>query len=185
MKAFVCIRIDNITQINTEQITQENLRLHYGTGINITEKNSQGDKKSKYRIGVQTNLGDIEKSLWIELVEQLIEKQNDQELFKKIFEWEKDNNYIQSKTKKDIYVDALEVYTYRLYDNKKWWDYVRFNMKYRPEILDDPSLMRVHLDCCGRYSNLPKEQVQHNHEAPDTIPCPYCNKGTSFMIKDN
>ena len=132
-----CIRekIDSITQIEPKQITRDNLRLHYGTGQEIVTKNSQGNKTSQYRSGVQTNLGDIEQSVWMELVQILIEQENDQEIFEQLLEWEKDNNHIEARTKNDFLREAMQSYTYRIYDNKAWWDYVRFNIKYRPEIL--------------------------------------------------
>ena len=181
MSEFIRVKIDNITQIDPTQITRENLRIMYGTGQEIAFKNSQGNKVSNYRVGVQTALGDIEVSLWMELVQKLIEQENDQVIFECLLEWEKDNNHIGASTKHDILREAMQSYTYRIYDNKAWWDYVRFNMKYRPEILEnDAELILVHLTCCGRECRIPQEQVHHNHEAPDTVPCPYCNKGTVF-----
>ena len=183
-----CIRekIDSITQIEPKQITRDNLRLHYGTGQEIVTKNSQGNKTSQYRSGVQTNLGDIEQSVWMELVQKLIEQENDQEIFEQLLEWEKDNNHKEARTKNDFLREAMQSYTYRIYDNKAWWDYVRFNMKYRPESLEnDPDLLYVRLACCKRVSRLPKEQVRQHHEEPDTVPCPYCNKGTVFWVIEN
>ena len=181
MRGFIREKIDSITQIEPKQITRDNLRLHYGTGQEIVTKNSQGNKTSQHRSGVQTNLGDIEQSIWMELVQKLIEQEHDQEIFEQLLEWEKDNNHIGARTKHDILREAMQSYTYRIYDNKAWWDYVRFNMKYRPEILEnDAELMLVYLTCCGRECRIPKEQVHHNHEAPDTVPCLYCNKGTVF-----
>ena len=153
----------------------------YGTGQEISSKNSQGNKVSHYRTGVETVLGDIEVSLWEELVQKLIEKENDQEIFGQLFEWEKAENNIPSKTSNDLLREAMQSYTYRIYDDKGWWDYVRFNMKYRPDILEnDPDLMHVRLACCDRTSRIPKEQIRHYHEEPITVPCPYCNRATLF-----
>ena len=178
MRRFIREKIDSITQINAAQITRENLRYMYGTGQEIASKNSQGNKVSHYRTGVQTAMGDMEVSLWMELVQKLIEQENDQEIFEQLLEWEKDNN-IGARTKHDILREAMQSYTYRIYDNKAWWDYVRFNMKYRSESL------YVRLACCKRVSRLPKEQVRQHHEEPDTVPCPYCNKGTVFWVIEN
>ena len=181
MTQFKREKIDSITQIDPTQITRDNLRYMYGTGQVISSKNSQGNKVSHYRTGVETALGDIEVSLWMELVQKLIEKENDQEIFGQLLEWAKAENNIPSKTSNDLLRDAMQSYTYRIYDNKGWWDYVRFNMKYRPEILEnDPDLMYVRLACCDRTSRIPKEQIRHFHEEPDTVPCPYCNRATLF-----
>lgn len=183
MTQFKREKIDSITQIDSTQITRESLRFMYGTGQAFTFKNSQGHKISRYRVGVQTVLGDIEVSLWTELVKKLIEQKNDQEIFRQLLEWEKAHNYIDSKTDADLLYDTLKCYTHRIYDNKAWWDYVRFNFKYRPEILEnDSDLLLVRLACCGRECRIPKEQKQHNYEAPDTVPCPYCNRSTMFSL---
>ncbi len=186
MRGFIREKIDSIAQIDSALITRENLRYMYGTGQGIVSKNSQGNKVSHYRIGVETALGDMEVSLWMELVQKLIEKENDQEIFGQLFEWEKADNCIPSKTSNDLLREAMQFYTYRIYDDKGWWDYVRFNMKYRPEILEnDPDLMYVRLACCDRTSRIPKEQIHHIHDEPDTVPCPYCNKGTVFLVIEN
>ena len=186
MSEFIREKIDNITQIDPTRITRENLRFMYGTGQGISFKNSQGNKVSNYRVGVQTALGDMEVSLWMELVQKLVEQESDQEIFAQLLEWEKDNNHIGSKTKNDLLREAMKSYTYRIYDNKAWWDYVRFNLKYRPDVLEnDSTLTLVHLACCGSVCRVPLEQRQYNHEAPDTIPCPFCNRYTVFSIIQN
>lgn len=183
MVQFKREKIDNITQIDPSQITRENLILMYGTGQGFSCKNSQGNNVSHYRVGVQTVLGDIEVSLWMDLVQKLIEQENDQGIFEQLLEWEKDNNHIGSMTKNNLLREAMQSYVYRIYDNKAWWDYVRFNMKYRPQILEnDPDLLLVRLACCDRECRIPREQIRHNYESPDTVPCPYCNKGTTFML---
>ena len=102
MTQFKREKIDTITQIDSTQITVENLRYMYGTGQEIASKNSQGYKVSQYRNGVETALGDIEVSLGMELVQKLIEKENDQEIFEQLLEWETDNNHIESNTKNDM-----------------------------------------------------------------------------------
>ena len=181
MKNLIREKIDNITQLDVSQLTDENLRCHYETGLNIMTKNSQGHKASWYRKGVHTNLGDIEKSLWIELVKQLIERENDQSLFDMLLEWEKAANHIHSMTEKDFVYEALKAYACRIYDNKAWFDYVRFNRKYRPAILDnDSTLIPVCFDCCGCEDRIPREQIKHNYETSYMVPCPFCNKYTTF-----
>lgn len=45
-----------------DTVTFEQLRHRYGTGRSFTIKNSQGDKKTYYRHGVMTEIGDIEES---------------------------------------------------------------------------------------------------------------------------
>ena len=61
MLSFKTIRIDNISQVSDEDISHENLEYMHGTGIAIsTGRDRMGEKKYRYRHGVQTALGDIE-----------------------------------------------------------------------------------------------------------------------------
>lgn len=49
-------------------------------------------------------------------------------------EWVKDTNTVQSIMEKDLYKETLEIYMMGFADDKKWWDYIQFNRKYRPEL---------------------------------------------------
>lgn len=68
-------------------------------------------------------------------------------------------------------------------DNKVWWDYIRFNTKYYPEKLEDPTLITVIPECCNVSCKVPPEQIREWH-GEKTIPCPICNKGSLFEIVD-
>ena len=74
------IRIDDASQIPESDVTHENLKIMYGTGISMYSKNQRGDRVGYYRTGVQTRLGDIEISAWIKLAEKFIEKENGREV---------------------------------------------------------------------------------------------------------
>ncbi len=182
MSSYNSDRIDSISAIPDEKITHENLRYMYGTGIAIKDDSSRQEKKYRYRHGIQTAMGDIEKSVWIALVNKLIDMENGRELYNQLFEWEKDTCTLHSFTNEDIMISALRGYVSLICDNKGWWDYIRFNMKYRPYKLDDPELMTVITECCKKPCKVAKEQITHWHGGPDTIPCPYCNKGSEFTV---
>lgn len=52
-------RINTISEINTADITFQNFRWKYGTGVE-TSTGKGANKKVSYRNGVMTDLGDIE-----------------------------------------------------------------------------------------------------------------------------
>lgn len=108
------------------------LRKHYGTGQAYLIS-SNPEKKYGYRHGIQCNIGDIEEAEWQRLVEDLIKRSGEQELFSHILEWEK--LYGFSRDAKEMKQIALELHAARIFDDTEWCDYIAFNEKYRPEVL--------------------------------------------------
>lgn len=175
-------RIDNITQVNLEKLTRDNINYKYGTGVAINTSDNRYEKKYRYRHGIQTELGDIEKSLWIELVKRLIIRENGQVLYRHIHQWISDTYHYRDWTAEDVTLEALKQYVSGIYDDKSSWDYIRFNSKYRPELLDDTELLEVVTECCNTPCRVAKEQIHRWYESPPTVPCPLCNKGSQFII---
>lgn len=186
--SFSLNRIDNVAQIDKSLISHENIRYMHGTGvaINLEDSKRTGEKRYKYRHGIQTKLGDIEVSVWKELVYMLIKQQGDEEFYKQILEYETEHNRFNVVDKEDIEKEALRSYAMRLYDDKSAWDYIRFNARYRPHLLDDPTLLTVIPDCCWQVCKVAPERITHKWDNPNekVIPCPYCDKSTTFTIVD-
>lgn len=175
-------RIDNINNVDRSMVTHESLTPHYGTGQAIRLPDRHFEKRYKYRNGVQTDIGDIEESVWIELAKWLVEKEHAEEHFAHILEWKKEFNYVEAKTPAQLYKEALECFIRRLPDSKSWWDYIRFNARYRPSLLDDPTLLTVRVDCCGKECKVAAEQIEKRFEAEPVVPCPLCNRASTFKI---
>ena len=70
---------------------------------------------------------------------KLIEKENGQQLYEHLLEWEKAENTVINRDAEDMIMSALRDYVSQMNDNKVWWDYIRFNAKYYPEKLEDPT----------------------------------------------
>lgn len=112
-------------------LTFEKVSLKYGTGRSNTFNTPNG-KKTSYRHGVMTEIGDIEVSVWMQIVEYLIRKANEIELYNNLLEWVTDTmKWSESEAERRKY--ALELHAARIFDNPKWVDYIAFNKKYRPE----------------------------------------------------
>lgn len=127
--------IDNFSELESvkDSVTIVQVQLKYGTGRSNTITTSQG-KKCFYRNGVMTEIGDIKESVWVQLIEYLIQRDNETELFNQLLEWLKDN-YHWPKGDDERRRYALELHAARIFDRTEWVDYIAFNKKYRPEIL--------------------------------------------------
>ena len=67
------ITIDNLEHI-PESATFQDLRYLHGTGRSKTSIGAYGRKHSDYRFGAQTEIGDIEISVWEAAMHRLIQK---------------------------------------------------------------------------------------------------------------
>lgn len=128
------ILIDRMEDINLDEIAFSSVRKMYGTGRAFTFKNSQGDKKTRYRNGCMTAIGDIEKSVWQQVVRELILRENETELFRNLKRWLKDSKMI-FRDENELEDYALDLHAARIFDRPEWVGYVDFNTKFRPEIL--------------------------------------------------
>ena len=64
-----------------EELNSVDLIIHYHTGRSVYLGGSGKNKQFGYRTGVQTNLGDIEISEWLNVVKQLIEFRGETERY--------------------------------------------------------------------------------------------------------
>lgn len=127
--------INNESEINIPGLTFDKLKKEYGTGRSYVISGSGRDRKTGYRSGVMTELGDIEDSLWERLVYDLIARSGEQSLYENLLTWCKENIYfLRSDFERKRYV--LELHAARIFDNEKWLDYIGFNKRYRPDKLN-------------------------------------------------
>lgn len=111
--------------------TFNDLRLHFRTGRSILISGSGRDKKYSYRHGVMCNLGDMEESEWVQQVDALIRRSNEEELYRNLLHWCRDHNFAR-ESENELRFRAYELHVARIFDDKRWVDYVPFNNKYRP-----------------------------------------------------
>ena len=113
-----------------DSLAFQDLRVHFFTGKAVLLSGSGKDKKYTYRSGVMTDVGDIELSLWRELVHGLIENAHEQVLYEQLLKWVKDCCPFQH-TRVEIETYALELHASRIFDNPQWTAYDVFNQQYR------------------------------------------------------
>ncbi len=124
--------IDTLEALEKENVTFETLDWMHGTGRS-SKKGYGIHKKDVYRFGVATKIGDVERSVWYEAARRLIERRGEMELYNWLCEWLKDNGYYSCQDKAEREQYALQLHVCRIFDDKDWVDYERFNLKYRPE----------------------------------------------------
>ena len=125
--------IDNRSDLPKE-LNYEALRFHTYTGRAFVMSCRNHEKKYGYRHGVETPIGDVEKSLWGELMKELITQNGDSMLFEQLFEWYQ-NCPLAGRTKLEREQYVLRCFSHKLFDDENWADFVPFNQKYRPNIL--------------------------------------------------
>ncbi len=128
-------RIDNLAQLKIpiEQLTFADIRYMYGTGMAISLDREYKGKNYRYRKGVMTRIGDIEMGVWLEITRKVIQQANEEELYQQLLEWTRETLTWTPDNGFEVY--ALELHSYRLFDNPEWVDYVAFNTRYRPTYL--------------------------------------------------
>ncbi len=119
-----------------DNLSYEDIRVHFGTGQFVRDHSSQDKKAGHYRNGMMTKVGDIEQSQWIEVAERLIHEKGDWEMFLKLKTWYKTTTAF-FRNEKELHVYSLECFVAGIHNSSEWVDYVDFNKKYRPELLSD------------------------------------------------
>lgn len=79
-----------LAQIDTmEQMppgyTLEQLQLEYLTGKSIITKGRNGEREHKYRNGIQTCIGDIEESLWYDLISKIAQERGEADVLEQLY----------------------------------------------------------------------------------------------------
>ena len=136
-----------------EHLSFSDLKVLYFTGRSILISDTGQGKRYQYRTGCMTVLGDLEISEWREMITELIAYHKEQELQKQLYEW-------CAEYKSEITDYALECHAARLFDDPHWVDFIPFNQKYRPGILETAELTLAKTACCGTVHQLTVPQYQ-------------------------
>lgn len=166
-----------------ETLTYEDVNFKNGTGSDVStyKVGSDGRKhrdKFIYRLGVQTNVGDIREDAWLQLTERMIYREYEGWLLDSLDEWYSEHGWqVHIKTyqnnrdkKADIHKSALHAVISRLYDNEGWVDYIPFNKKYRPSALEGKVFLNIIPSCCNKPGQV---SPKVNHYG-GRYPCPHC-----------
>ena len=159
--------------------TFEDLRMHYHTGRSYLISGTGRDRKYGYRHGVKCNLGDLEESDWIQKVKELIQRSGEELLYEQLLEWSREHNFAK-ESEKELRIRALELHAYRIFDNEGWVDYLAFNRKYRPEVIDPSRLRLIRTVCCNKPAQTTVKLVEEIYD--NRTCCPICGRWSFFEI---
>lgn len=172
--------IDSIEKIDVSALTFTDICKQYGTGRAYAVM-SRGEKQSRYRNGVATNIGNILESVWCEIVRQMIRLHGEEELFGQLYEWYRADD-IPGRTKAETEKEVFALHTARIFDDPAWVDYLPFNRKYRPEVLAEAEVVTVMTDCCRKEGSITREVYENRYN--NTVPCPHCGRYSTFCIAE-
>ena len=120
--------IDNISGIPAD-VTCRDLRVPYRTGRAVRLSGPGRDKEYTYRVGVQTDLGDIELPIWQEAMQRLIHASGEDELQQALLAYVKDH-ICWWHTQAERLQESLELHACRTFEDPRWTDYDLFYQGY-------------------------------------------------------
>ena len=91
-------QINSLSEIDMEHLSFEDIRWRYGV-LHPTSTGAGRDKQYSAWIGVQTSLGEIEKGVWYQAAEALIQKAGEQKLLEALTDWESRHNYAKDSAR--------------------------------------------------------------------------------------
>lgn len=154
------------------------LKVRYFTGRSILISDTGQGKRYQYRNGCMTALGDLEISEWREMITELIAYRSEQELQQQLYEWCAEHTpWLHGKSEITDY--ALECHAARLFDDPLWTDYIPFNRKYRPNVLDSAELIWAKTACCGTAQQF--TVPQYRKICGQSFFCRTCNEWTTLI----
>ncbi len=174
-------RIRDLREIDFSKLEFEDLRWQYGV-FQSTSTGSGREKRHGSWIGVKTRLGEIEVKVWCQAAEKLIREKGEQELLGYLIQWCSELNFLKESADR-IRKRALQLHVDRIFDNPRWVDFVPFNRRYRPDVLNTAHLVTVVNECCQKPGVVTQEQIDAACEG--AIACPCCGRGSHFEATDS
>ena len=170
-------QINSLSGIDIRSLGIEDIRFMYGTGI--SEPDGFGrQKKRSLRNGVQTQIGDIREDLWYQLAEQVIGLHGETWLLEALEVWCREEMHYP-RYGFDLHKEALELHSHRIFDSEGWIDYIAFNRRFRPEVVEGRRFPRIRVGCCDREIS---EATEEMLERRDVAPCPKCGAFRSYEV---
>lgn len=162
------------------EITFADLRVHFGTGRAYTVSGKGRDRVLGYRSGMQCNLGDIEVHEWNAMVKELIVQSGEQELYEQLYTHMKEHNYTKA-TKPELEQHVLELHAARIFDDPLWVDFIPFNKRFRPQVLQTVRLVWVKNACCRKAGQV-TQAILDSQTNQGKVCCPHCGRWSEYEI---
>lgn len=168
-------------------LTYRQLACRHCTGRAVQLRGDGIHKEYAYRNGVVTAIGDIEENQWMSLVKCLVrEKYEEERLYGQVLEYIS-GRIPWARTGAEREFQALEMMADRLFDNENWVDYLYFNRKYRPEVLQAVQTVKILPECCKHEGEIIKARFDQDNRTESEKKelasfCPWCGKWTRIKL---
>lgn len=172
-------------QVEIKKLKFSELRVRFGTGRSFLISGSGRDKRYGYRNGVMTELGDLEISEWKSVLTELIAYHGEQGLQEQLREWCKES-YLWLHSKAEVEEEALTLHAARIFDDPAWVDYIPFNRKYRPEVLETADLVWIKTKCCNGVRQVTRTRYERLvRQGDNAVYCQACKDWTAVALTEN
>lgn len=153
------------------------LRSQGGTFRSIVQSGTGRNKVYGSRVGVDTESGDLEKSDWQARITDLIHEAGEDQLFSQLLTHTKETD-VTGASASELKHKALELHSNRIFDNQEWVDFIPFNEKYRPEVLDDVPVVEISLICCKQPGLITQKRYERDAGTLGVglVHCPICGR---------
>lgn len=165
--------------MSLQEPTFEDLRCRYGTGRAYTISGSGRDRVMGYRNGIMCKLGDIEESEWMQMMRDLIERSGETQLHEQLVTWEKETHPVH-RSKAELEREVMIMHAYRLFDDEGWVDFIAFNKRFRPDVLQSARLVLIQCSCCQTPGYTTQGLL--DRACNGTTPCPVCGRWAEYQI---
>lgn len=172
---------EHLSELKVAELSMKDIRWLGGTGRACSAGPGQS-KKSAYRRGVTTPLGDIEQAVWYQAVEDIVRRDGEQQLLSQLVEWESEHNYVHLSAT-EVRHEALKLISTRIFDQPRWVHYIPFNRRYRPEVLREAHIVTIISSCCQIPGEVTQEQLDNAHQ--NTVACPCCGRWAAYTTVDD
>ncbi len=162
------------------EYTFADLRSRYGTGVSYVIRGEGRNRVYGYRSGVMCSLGNIEVHEWRQLVQNLINQSGEQDLHQQLREFMASSYWKMDKESFEHY--ALELHAARIFDDPQWVDFIGFNSKYRPDVLQSTRLIWILPECCNKPGRIPYARLMKNQSGENPTCCPHCGRWSPFKL---
>jgi hypothetical protein len=167
-----CIIKNIVTALDAKSLTIDDLRSRGSVG-QAWSTGSRREKRHGMHLYIETSVGLVLDSVWLEAVKAIIIRDGMTELYNNF-----KAHYAKHKWADEKYI--LNCFSNRLYDDQEWVGFVAFNQQHRPEVLDDVFLLNVVCECC----NLPgliTEAIYKTNKSENKCFCPVCGRYATMM----
>lgn len=171
---------EHLSELKVAELCMNDIRWLGGTGRACSSGTGQS-KKTSYRRGVSTPLGDIELSVWYQVAEEIVRRDGEQEMLSHLITWGTEHNYAHLSAT-EIRQEALKLISVNIFEQPRWVDYIPFNRRFRPEVVQKAHIVTIISACCQLPGEVTQEQIDAAYS--NMVACPHCGRWAAYTVAE-